>query len=494
MKPTICHRVTLILFFIQFICCSPLKAQELQRQNTFPLGIAWGFDYGHNSEPPLFMDKIRELGIHSTKVYLFWNQIEPEKGKYEWGIVDALMEQLAEGDEVLLAIYSASTWATSISTNLLPPSPAKSEKDYYDFIYQLVKRTKGKVKYWQNDCEPNNPVYWAGNKQEFIDQTKVFYKAVKDADPKALVVLGGYDGLFNPPGMPEMPNQKAGLSFFEDVIQEARGFFDVFDLRLYANPYTIRERVAYFRNKLDDIPIICSEYNGPGFMEFPVNRQYGSLLAQWSAAYASQDTAAYYQVQEKIKAFYERKDELAPETRLFLEESDSDYGKLYEKFQAADLVIRNILALEAGVQKTFFWDFWHDTENKYDLMTIMYGKNKMADYENGEFKNYRSLAGVMKGFAHKMEGFQHISQIEISENEDILSFLVEKISGDKIIIIWEKRTDNLSKKLIPEMRTVTLPFKKLHIQDIYGEPVNFEKNEHTFTFPVSSSPVFVISH
>ncbi len=77
--------------------------------------------------------------------------------------------------------------------------------EYYRFVYSLVKHCKGKIKLWQNDSEPNNPIYWNGTDQEFINQLKVFYKAVKDADPKAQVVAGGYDGLFNPPGMPEIP-------------------------------------------------------------------------------------------------------------------------------------------------------------------------------------------------------------------------------------------------------------------------------------------------
>lgn len=491
MKPTICLYFTLVS--CQILWISELKAQENQLSKVSPLGIAWGFDYGNQSKPPIFLDKIRELGVHSTKVYLFWNQLEPVKGRYDWSVVDALMDQLTEGDELLLSVYSASTWATKISTNLLPPSPARNEKDYYDFIYKLVKRTQGKVKYWQNDCEPNNPVYWAGSQQEFINQTKVFYKAVKDADPKAMVVLGGYDGLFNPPGMPEMPNQQAGLSFFEAVIQETQGYFDVFDLRLYANPYTIPERVAYFKGKLKGIPIICSEYNGPGFMEFPVNRQYGAVLDQWSAAYANQDTAAYFQVQDRIRAFYEQQEELAPETRIFLAESDTDFGQLYEGLQAADLIIRNTLALAAGVEKTFYWDFWHDTENKYDLMTIMYGKNKMADYKNGAFENYRPLAKVMKNFAEKMEGIRQVRQIEVVDDKDVFSFVLEKTSCDSIIILWERRTDSLSVRLKPAVRQVILPFGQAEIQDVNGKPVGFEQHGNEFSIPISASPVFVIS-
>lgn len=468
-------------------------AQEKLQSQISPLGIAWGFDYGSSGKQPVFMEHLRELGVNSTKIYLFWNQIEPEKEMFDWTAVDAFLAQVSDHDEVLIAVYSSSTWATSVATTLLPPSPAKSQQDYYEFIYRLVKRANGKVKYWQNDCEPNNPVYWAGNIVDYIEQTKVFYKAVKDADPQALVVLGGYDGLFNPPGMPEMPNQKHGLAFFGEVIDEASGFFDVLDLRLYANPYTIPERISYFQEKVGDIPIICTEYNGPGFMEFPVNRQYGALIAQWSNAYATQDTLAYFQVQDKIKGLYEQGENLPSETKLFLDGVSEEYGNLYESLQAADLVMRNVLAFSSGVKKTFYWDFWHDTQSKYDLMTVMYGKNKMADYENGEFKNYRPLASVMKRFSELMTGLDTVRKIEISENEAIQGFSMEKSNGESFLVIWEKRNAGVSENLVPKTTSIALSQQITGIQDVFGSQVRYEQIGETLTFPISSSPVFMFS-
>ena len=106
---------------------------------------------------------------------------------------------------------------------LLPPSPAKDPDDYYRFVYDLVKHCKGRVRYWQNDAEPNNPIYWSGTKEEFVAQLKVFHRAVKAADPAAVVVVGGYDGLFGPPGTHQYPNQQAGLDFFDFVLKRTPG-------------------------------------------------------------------------------------------------------------------------------------------------------------------------------------------------------------------------------------------------------------------------------
>ena len=218
------------------------------------LGVGWGFSYGVDGPPEIFVPQLKKMDVHLTKLYLFWQQIEPAKGRYNWDAVDTFLMQLAPSDEALIAVYSASSWATKSPSLPIPASVAKSSDEYYRFIYDLVKHCKGKIKLWQNDCEPNNPVYWNGTSEEFSSQLKVFYRAVKDADPQAKVVMGGYDGLFNPPGMPEIPGQRNGLDFFSKAIKAAAGYFDIFDLRLYANPYTIPARVEYLKRNLQTPP------------------------------------------------------------------------------------------------------------------------------------------------------------------------------------------------------------------------------------------------
>src|ERR1700691_4824716 len=220
-----------------------------------PLGIAWGFLYGYSgTKAEKFMPLVRGMGGSFTKVYLFWNQIEPEKGRFQWDALDAFVNQLNSPEEGLVSLFSTSTWAVEKPGTMLPPSPAKNPEDYYRFIHavvtHVVTHSKGRVRYWQNDSEPNSPIYWAGTKEEFVGQLKIFHKAVKDADPSAVVVAGGYDGLFNPPGTHPIPGQEKGLELFDYVMKEAADAFDVFDLRLYADPYTIPWRVDYIRGRM----------------------------------------------------------------------------------------------------------------------------------------------------------------------------------------------------------------------------------------------------
>ena len=53
------------------------------------------------------------------------------------------------------------------------------------------------------------------------------------------------------PPIPQ-PNdfEKAGLDFFDHLLREGREYFDVFDLHLYGDAYTIPARLDFMRRKM----------------------------------------------------------------------------------------------------------------------------------------------------------------------------------------------------------------------------------------------------
>lgn len=460
-----------------------------------PLGVAWSFSYGYDSKPEIFLPQLRNIGVNLTKLYLFWQQIEPTKDHYKWDAVDAFLQQLKSPDEALIAVFSSSMWATKVASQTLPPSPAKSLDGYYHFIYELVKHCNGKIKLWQNDCEPNNPIYWNGTNEEFLSQLKVFYRAVKDADPPAQVVMGGYDGLFNPPGMSEIPGQKYGLAFFSKAIKEASAYFDIFDLRLYANPYTIQARVEYFKKQLADSghnqPIICTEYNGPGFFGFPVNFKYIGQVTDWQRAVATHDTTAYLKLKNPITVMYDSISTLAPQTQMFMMGCSKELNDKYDRLQGRDIVMRNILAFSAGVQKTMYWDLWDNTDNKYDLMTLMFGKNKLVEYEHGKVIKEYPEVDVFKRMTSHLNHIKTIKRIDVPGKQ--LLYLFEIVRSDKsvVYVVWEKR-DPFSGEDQPATHYILpWPANNAKATDIFGNMVPAAVSKDTLAIDVSVTPVFI---
>lgn len=92
--------------------------------DSIKLGIVRGISYGVFGPPGEFMPRLRELGAGAARVYLTWNQVEPEAGRYDWTAVDALLAQVEPGDEIWVTVVSTSPGQLSphpISCRRLPP-------------------------------------------------------------------------------------------------------------------------------------------------------------------------------------------------------------------------------------------------------------------------------------------------------------------------------------------------------------------------------------
>ncbi len=99
--------------------------------NGLPFGISWGFEYGYEgTKAEKFMPRLYDMGIQLTRLYLFWQQIEPTQGHFNRSSADSLLDQLDSPDEALSAVWSSSTRASRISTPTLLPSPAKLTDQY----------------------------------------------------------------------------------------------------------------------------------------------------------------------------------------------------------------------------------------------------------------------------------------------------------------------------------------------------------------------------
>jgi hypothetical protein len=465
-----------------------------------PLGIAWGFLYGYLGTPAeRYLPQLRELGGEWSKVYLFWNQLEPEKGKYDWKAVDEFVNQLRSPDEGLVALFSSSQWGSKRPSFLLPPAPPKNPDDYYQFVKTLVRHCHGRVRYWQNDAEPNNPIYWSGTKEEYVDQLKVFYKAVKDADPTAIVVVGGYDGLFGPPGAHPFPNQQAGLDFFDYVLKEGQSAFDVFDLRLYGDPYTIVARVDIMREKMRAFgynkPIVCTEYGGPAFFQFAENRKYFSLLSAWNQSIVKTGSNGAPQKDNdganQIARLYDRMTTLAPETQMFMLGCSPELEGKYDRIQARGLVMRNLFALAAGVQKTMYWQLADLRTNRDNMMTLMYGKIGLLGYDHGVLRRRYPTAEAFHRMAGAIGDVREVRRLEIPDKPGVFLFQVDRGQRGPVFVVWERR-DELKGEDAPPV-----PFQwewgstRASAMDVLGHAVPAQVAGGRLNLAISLTPIFI---
>lgn len=190
-----------------------------------------------------------------------WWAIEPERTDpptYNWAAVDeqSLINASQEGLTVVARVHWTPPWAREIPNH----NCSRIKEEYFDefaqFLTALVNRYKlspYNVEYWELDSEvdvdpsivpdPANPIgfwCWGDASDEyygggyFAEMLKAAHPAIKAADPRAKVVIGGLLLDCDPRNPPPDKDCKSSR-FLEGILRGAGGpYFDVVSFHAYA--------------------------------------------------------------------------------------------------------------------------------------------------------------------------------------------------------------------------------------------------------------------
>jgi polysaccharide biosynthesis protein PslG len=254
--------------------------------------------------------RMRLGGIGTYRLTVNWYNVEHEPGKYDWSRYDhqwALAN--AAGLKILPTILGTPGWAGKRAG--WPPTSGKGRHAYYNFVKRVVRRygrAAGFVKaypYFKSYFIPSTAVqvwneenikqYWTNGKPnaaQYAPWLALSRKAIKTADPKARVVLGG------------LPQSKHGISIatYLNRLYGVGGFrqnVDVIAIHTYAfdekGVVKLASRVRHvMRDHGDqDKPLYITEFgwasNGPEkspFVKSPegqaevLGKAYRALLAK----------------------------------------------------------------------------------------------------------------------------------------------------------------------------------------------------------------------
>ena len=452
-----------------------------------PLGVAWSPVYGFPpAKPDSFMPQARALGASFARATLYWSQLEPAAGVRRWNELDAYLAQIERPDEAMLTIGAASPWATRNAAWVFPSSPARDPAAYSAFVRDVVLHAKGRIRYFQSENEPNNRFFWAGSADDYAAQQRLFYQAVKAADPKAVVVLGASDGLFDPSGTDPFPCQDADIAFVARMLAGTQRAYDLFDLHLYGNPYTIPARVAAVRAMMraagGEKPIIASEYDGPTFFEFKANRR-------WAAGMQGPGASP-----DSVRALRARDADLPSETRMFLEPGDGELAAKLLRLQSEDMVVRNLIALASGIQRTAFFQLAQDKGGDPDSPNVvLYGRMALlARDTSGAPTIERPLAERFRRLSTALRGMHKATRITIAGQADVYAFEVARHDRPPLIVAWRRPA---ATGAMVEAAPVRLPVhvgrQPLPAETIEGQPVEIARTAAGLGLMLSDMPVLI---
>ena len=466
---------------------------------SIKLGIVRGISYGLFGPPDTFVPQVRELGGGLVRVYLYWGQIEPDRGRFDWRVVDGLLAQLDGSEEVWITVCSSSQWATQASTTFLPPSPAKNQEAYARFIDVLVRRCAGRVQYWQCNNEPSNVgLLWSGSAADYVDQLTVFSRAVRQADPSAKIALGGcgYDVLSSPPDGP-------ARAFFDHTVQHGRDAFDLFSVHLYDDPSRIPAHIelvrAMMRRHGYEKPVVVGEYNGPTLFEFPdvetlLQRTVAEAFAPTGGAFDAAELTRQDETPDRraMSALYDDMASLPPKMQMFMEGCSDELAAKRDRINCREIVSRNLLALSTGVTRTACWNLGPEVPNyrdRFNLMGFLSGKFVLMDFVEGKLQHLHPAARTFRLLAAQLVDATEV--VRLDSDASVTAIEVRREHRPPLTVFW-RNGDAFAGEDEPDI-AITWPWREATptVIDVFGDTRACECRSDKLRLGVSVTPLFV---
>ncbi|MDP2954748.1 MAG: hypothetical protein Q8O76_15700, partial [Chloroflexota bacterium] len=216
------------------------------------------------------------------------------------------------GLEIIARLDNPPAWSRARGNEIGTFAPPDDLDDFGDFVYAVVSRYRGRIKYYQIWNEPNIYPEWGEQPVDPIAYTqllKVGYTRAKEADPEAVIISAGLA-----PTTEMGPKNLSDLVFLQKMYDAgAKGYFDIMSVQGYglwtgpddrrtdpsrtnfSRPRLIREIMV--RNGDEDKPIWAGEVGWNALPEgFPGTAVYGRVSEELQAQYT---VRAYERAQEE---------------------------------------------------------------------------------------------------------------------------------------------------------------------------------------------------
>ena len=146
-----------------------------------------------------------EAGFHWLRQEFPWQDIEIHgKGDFEdrrnppaisaWDKYDQIVDLAEKYDmELIVRVSTPPSWSRATGDEPGTFAPPDNYEDYGDFVYALVSRYAGRVKYYQMWNEPNIYPEWGSypiSPEDYTELLKIAASRAREADPNVVVING----------------------------------------------------------------------------------------------------------------------------------------------------------------------------------------------------------------------------------------------------------------------------------------------------------------
>ncbi len=268
------------LLAIVLVCSASrsLAAEPDDYLSPFGIGGSHASNWGGPANAG-WIPQMVAIGITSQRTCnTGWPSVEPVEGKWKWDLLDAQMSYL-EGQHIRFGgIFNSSPkWNTKDKSGTLPVNNLAAWSNY---VSEVVKHAKGRIKYWEVWNEPPNGTAPDQTAADYAKIVIAAYDAAKAADPDCKVGIAAKSVAIN--------------DLDQAIAAGAKGHFDYLTLHPYevggctiTHPgtevvylqirSTVRKMLAARDPAKIDCPIIFTE------LGFAAGGQYSHKIANFSA-------------------------------------------------------------------------------------------------------------------------------------------------------------------------------------------------------------------
>jgi hypothetical protein len=157
-----------------------------------------------------------------VRMDFLWSDIEPSQGSFDFTKYDAIVDMLNRRGIHILGILNYSTdWGSACGKWNCKP---RDNKLFVDYAIEVIKRYKGKVRYWEVWNEPDSVTYWKEQDglKSYCGLLKSVYIAAKKVDPHCKILNGGIAN---------------GLGSINHLYENgAKDYFDILNIHFFESP------------------------------------------------------------------------------------------------------------------------------------------------------------------------------------------------------------------------------------------------------------------
>lgn len=215
------------------------------KENNNPFGVLeflhWSHPWNNNKysrreDLDRVVALMKEAGVGFVRMDFLWQDIEPEKGKFEFEKYDYIVELLSKNSIGILGVLHYSTdWISSCGKWNCPPG---DNSLFISYALRVIGRYKDKIKYWEVWNEPDSSTYWTPQDglKSYCTLLKEVYLAAKKTDPDCKILNGGLAG---------------GASSINHLYDNgSKDYFDILNIHIFENPLNpnaIKAVTAYLK-------------------------------------------------------------------------------------------------------------------------------------------------------------------------------------------------------------------------------------------------------